>query len=81
MHARKGTVQCAIGKEQEVCIQRRNRINILELLSIKLALLTFRKMMKLESVHAQLDSLAALSYLSKMVETKSHKRMAISNKI
>ena len=42
------------------------RINVLELLTIKLALLTFSKMFNLSLVHFQVDNMSAFSYLMKM---------------
>ena len=47
-------------KEQEY------HINLLELLAIKLALLTFSKMIHFKSVHVQVDNQTALSYLLKV---------------
>ena len=41
-------------------------INVLELLAIKLALLTFSKMFNIKSIHFQVDNISALSYLMKM---------------
>ena len=40
-------------------------INVLELLSIRLALLTFSKMFNLKSAHFQVDNMSALSCLRK----------------
>ena len=47
-------------------------INVLELLLIKLALLTFSKMVNLKSIHFQVDNMSALSYLTKMRGTQNH---------
>ena len=41
-------------------------INVLELLAIKIFLLTFSKIFNLKSVHFQVDNMSALSYLMKM---------------
>ena len=41
-------------------------INVLEVLAIKLTLLTFSKMFSLQSVHFQVDNMSAFSYLMKM---------------
>ena len=41
-------------------------INVLGLLAIKLALLTFSKMFNLKSIHFQVENMSALSYLMKM---------------
>ena len=52
-------------KEQECYIK------FLKLLSINLALTTFKKILKFKLVHIQVDNLTALSYLLKMGETKN----------
>ena len=47
-------------------LQKSNlHINVVELLAIKLALLTFSKMLNLESVHFQINNMSALSCLMK----------------
>ena len=57
-------------------------INVLELLAIKLALLTFSKMLNIKSIHFQVDNMSALSYLMKMGGVTQNKEMiAISKEI
>jgi len=45
-------------------------INVLELMAIKLALLTYVKIFELKRVHFQVDNITALTYLVKMGEPK-----------
>ena len=56
-------------------------INVLGLLAIKLALLTFSKMFNLKSIHFQVDNMSALSYLMKMGGTQNKEMIAISKEI
>ena len=46
--------------------EQKLHINVLELKSIKLALLTFTKFRKINHLHLQIDNMTALSYLLKM---------------
>ena len=56
-------------------------INLLELLAIKFALLTFSKMINFKSVHIQVDNQTASSYLLKMGGTKSQELLRASKEI
>ncbi|XP_057296294.1 uncharacterized protein LOC130625258 [Hydractinia symbiolongicarpus] len=56
-------------------------INVLELLAIKLALLSFHKMKQFASVHIQADNMTALSYLLKMGGTKNLTMIKIAKEI
>ena len=57
------------------------RINQLELLVIKFAILTFAKMWKLSAIHIQVDNMTALTYLLKMGGTKNPELMQISKEV
>ena len=61
--------------------EQQYNINLLELLAIKFALLTFSKMMNFKSVHIQVDNQIALSYLLKMGGTKSQELLSVSKEI
>ena len=56
-------------------------INLLELLAIKFAFLTFGKMMDFKSVDIQVDNQSALSYLLKMGGTKGQEFLRVSKEI
>ena len=56
-------------------------INILELMAVRLALLTFNKEKQLSSIHFQIDNKTALKYLLKMGGTKSAQMVDISKEI
>ena len=56
-------------------------VNVLELLAIKLALLTFSKKFNLKSVHFQVDDMIALSYLMKIEGTQNKEMIFISKEI
>ena len=56
-------------------------INVLELLAVKLAILTFTKTLKVTLIHLQIDNITALSYLQKMGGTKSPELLEISKQI
>ena len=63
-------------------LQKSNlHINVVELLAIKLALLTFSKMFNLESVHFQIDNMSALSCLMKKEGTQNKEIIATSKEI
>ena len=62
-------------KEQEY------HINLLELLSIKFALLTFSEMMNFKSVHILVDNQTVLGYLLKMGGTKSQELLRVLKEI
>ena len=65
----KGERGCIVCKcQQGVSGLSRSR-NSIELLAIKLSLLTFSKMFNLKSIHFQVDKMSALSYLMKMEDT------------
>ena len=49
------------------CIWR--NINVLELKSVRLAILSFTKLKILNSIHLRIDNIAALSYLLSMGDT------------
>ena len=46
--------------------EMKSHINVLELLAIKLAIQTFSKTLKLKTVHLQMDTMVALTYLLKI---------------
>ena len=48
--------------------ERTKHINILELIAVKLAILTFIKGKSVTAIHLQIDNMTALSYLVKMGE-------------
>ena len=56
---------------------REYHINLLELLAIKFAFLTFIKIMNIKSVHIQVDNQTALSYLLQMGGTKSQELLKV----
>lgn len=56
-------------------------INVLELLAVKLALLTFTKANHLQSLHFQIDNKTALSYLLKMGGTANRSMNKLSKDI
>ena len=62
-------------------VEQKFHINVLELLAIKLALITFTKNLSLKSIHFQIDNTTALSYLLKMGGTKNHVLIQLSRKI
>ena len=62
-----GTVCKGVRTESVLSKEKRLlHINVLELLEIKLALLTFTKSGSIKSIHFQIDNKAAISYLLKM---------------
>ena len=56
-------------------------INILELLAVKLPLLTFTKDKAVKSIHFQIDNTTALRYLLKIGGTKNLKLIELSKEI
>ena len=46
--------------------EKKKHINVLELIAVKLAILTFTKGKLVTAIHLQIDKMAALSYLGKM---------------
>ena len=56
-------------------------INILELLAVKLALLTFTKASQIRSIHFQIDNETAISYLLKMGGTTNQALIILSKEI
>ena len=84
-----GYTTTGAGPYSDRCIQKRLgelwfkkeqglHINQLELLAIKFAILTFAKMWKMSTIPAQVDNMAALSYLLKMGGTKNPDLVQIS---
>ena len=65
---------------QRTLLESNLHINVLELLVIKLALLTFSKMFDLKSVHFQVGNMSAFSYL-KIGGTQSKGMIAIYKEI
>ena len=51
--------------------ERTKRINVLELIAVKLAILTFTKEKLVTATHLELDNTKALPYLVKMGRTRS----------
>ena len=56
-------------------------INVLTLLAIKLALLTFTKLESIISINFQIDNKTAISYLLKMGGTTNQTMIALSREI
>ena len=70
-----GTVGLQPKKKQEY------HINLLELLKINFALVTFSKMMNFKSVHIEVDNQTALSCLLKMGGRKNQELLRVSKEI
>ena len=62
-------------------IERQQHINVLELKAVKIAILTFHKRKPVNSIHLQIDNMAALSYLLKMGGTHSMELIQTSKEI
>ena len=62
-------------------IRKGQNINILELIAVKLAILTFTKGKSVTAIHLQIDNMTALSYLVKMVGTRSPKLLQVAKEI
>ena len=61
--------------------ERSKHINILELIAVKLAILTFTKGKSVTAIHLQIDNMTALSYLVKMGETHSPELLQVAKEI
>ena len=61
--------------------ERTLHINVLELLAVKLALLSFTKNRKVRAIHFQIDNATALRYLTKMEGVKSLEMIKLSKEI
>ena len=61
--------------------ERAKHINILELIAVKLAILTFTKGKSVTAIHLQIDNMTALSYLVKMGETHSPELLQVAKEI
>ena len=82
LNERLGAVCRGIRTGGQWCQEERGmHINILELLAVKLALLTFIKTNNIKSIHFQIDNKTAISYLLKMGGTKSQSMIKISKEI
>ena len=51
--------------------ERTKRINVLELIAVRLAILTFTRGKSVTTIHLQIDNMTALSYLVKVGGTRS----------
>ena len=56
-------------------------INVLELIAVKLAILTFTRRKSITPIYLQIDNITALSYLVKLGETRSQQLLQASKKI
>ena len=56
-------------------------INILELLAVKLAILTFTKYRDVKEIHLQVDNVVALTYLKKMGGSQNLKMVELAKEI
>ena len=61
--------------------ERTKHINILELIAVKLAILTFTKGKSVTAIHLQIDNMTALSYLVKMGGTRSPELLQVAKEI
>ena len=61
--------------------EQQHHINVLELVAVKFAILTFTKNLSNLTIHIQMDNKIALSYLLKMGGTHSLELLKISNSI
>ena len=61
--------------------ERTKHINVLELIAVKLAILTFTKEKPVIAVHLELDNTKALLYLVKMGETRSQELLQVAKEI
>ena len=60
--------------------EMKSRINVLELLDIKLAIQTFSKTLKYKVIHLQVDNMVALTYLLKTGEYPEFKTSPINKR-
>ena len=56
-------------------------ISILELLAVKLAILTFTKYRDVKAIHLQVDNVVALTYLKKMGGSQNLKMVELAKEI
>ena len=62
--------------------EKKDHINVLELRAVKYAILTFSRLHpKAQSIHIQMDSIVALSYLAKMGGTRNKSLTVLSKEI
>ena len=63
------------------CQEKKKHINVLELIAVKLAILTFTKGKLVTAIHLQIDKMAALSFLEKMGGTRSQELLQVAKEI
>ena len=61
--------------------ERTKHINILELIAVKHAIMTFTKGKSVTTIHFQIDNMTALSYLAKMGGTRSPELLQVAKEI
>ena len=61
--------------------ERTKDINVLELIAVKLSILTFTKGKSVTAIHLQIDNMTALSYLAKMRGTRSQELLQVAKEI
>ena len=61
--------------------ERAKHINILELIAVKLAILTFTKGKSATAIHLRIDNMTALSHLVKMGGTRSPELLQVAKEI
>ena len=61
--------------------ERAKHINILELIAVKLGILTFTKGKSVTAIHLQIDNMTTLSYLVKMGGTRSPELLQVAKEI
>ena len=61
--------------------ERTKHINVLELIAVKLAILTFTKEKSVIAIHLELDNTKALLYLVKMGGTRSQELLQVAKEI
>ena len=61
--------------------ERTKHINVLELIAVKLVILTFTKEKSVTAIHLQIENMTALSYLVKMARTRSPELLQVAKEI
>ena len=61
--------------------ERTKHINILELIAVKLAILSFTKGKSVTEIHLQIDNMTALYYLVKMGRTRIPELLQVAKEI
>ena len=61
--------------------ERTKHINVLELIAVKLAILTFTRGKSVTTIPLQIDNMTVLSYLVKMGGTRSQESLQVAKEI